>query len=72
MSESELRPRVFITSLIRPGDVVLTTTPEPMSQTIQKVTGADCSGLLSPDNNLGENTRHKEVSDEQATSYVFP
>jgi hypothetical protein len=32
----------------------------------------NCSGLLSPDTNLGEDTRHKEVSDEQATSYVFP
>jgi hypothetical protein len=46
MSESELRPRVFIASLIQPGDVVLTTTPEPMSQTIQKVTGADISHAM--------------------------
>jgi len=30
-----------------------------------------CSGLMTPDTNLGENTRHEEVSDEQATSFVF-
>ena len=29
-----------------------------------------CSGLMIPDTNLGENTRHREVSDE-TTSYVF-
>ena len=43
MNESELRPRVFVAELIQPGDIVLTTTPEPMSQTIRKITGAsDC------------------------------
>ena len=31
----------------------------------------DCSGLLIPDTNLGENDRHREVSDDKATSYVF-
>ena len=30
-----------------------------------------CSGLLIPDTNLGENDRHREVSDDKATSYVF-
>ncbi len=30
-----------------------------------------CSGLMKPDTNLGENARHNEVSDEQATSIVF-
>jgi hypothetical protein len=38
----------------------------------KRFTEEQCSGLISPDTNLGENTRHKEVSDEQATSYVFP
>ncbi|MBB2983942.1 transposase-like protein [Paraburkholderia tropica] len=33
---------------------------------------AVCSGLITPDTNLGENTRHEEGFDEQATSYVFP
>ena len=33
---------------------------------------AECSGLLIPDTDLGENVRHREVSDEQATTYVFP
>ncbi|MCS6508865.1 hypothetical protein NX907_25080, partial [Burkholderia thailandensis] len=31
-----------------------------------------CSGLMNPDTDLGENGRHEEVSDEQATTYVFP
>jgi len=31
-----------------------------------------CSGLQTPDTHLGENARHGEVSDEQATSFVFP
>lgn len=42
----ELRPRVFITSLIQPGDVVLTTTPERMSHAIRQVTGADISHAM--------------------------
>lgn len=46
MNESKLRPRVFIAGLIQLGDVVLTTTPEPMSQTIRKVTGADISHAM--------------------------
>ena len=32
---------------------------------------AVCSGLLIPDTNLGENDRHREVSDDKATSDVF-
>lgn len=46
MSESELRPRVFIVDLIQPGDVVLTTTPDLMSQTIRKFTGTDISHAM--------------------------
>lgn len=46
MIESERRPRVFVAGLIQPGDVVLTTTPEPLSQTIRKVTGADISHAM--------------------------
>ncbi|WP_217631696.1 YiiX/YebB-like N1pC/P60 family cysteine hydrolase [Methylomonas sp. LWB] len=46
MSESELRPRVFVAGLIQPGDVVLTTTPEPISHTIRKFTGADISHAM--------------------------
>ena len=37
MNESELRHRVFVSDLIQFGDIVLTTTPDPMSQTIRKV-----------------------------------
>ncbi len=46
MSKSELRPKVFIGGLIQPGDVVLTTTPEPMSQTIRKLTSSDISHAM--------------------------
>jgi hypothetical protein len=46
MSESELRPRVFVADLIQPGDIVLTTTPEPLSQSIRKVTGSDISHAM--------------------------
>ncbi|MDR7050802.1 hypothetical protein J2X54_003289, partial [Duganella sp. 3397] len=33
---------------------------------------SDCSGLMYPDTNLGENARHGEVFDEQAKTYIFP
>lgn len=46
INESELRSRVFVTDLIQPGDIVLTTTPEPVSQVIRKVTGADISHAM--------------------------
>jgi hypothetical protein len=46
MSELEIRPRVFVSGLIQPGDIVLTTTPETISQTIRKVTGADISHAM--------------------------
>ncbi len=46
MNESELRPKVFVASLIQVGDVVLTTTPEPLSQRIRKVTRADISHAM--------------------------
>ena len=31
-----------------------------------------CSGLMKPDTHLGENARPKEVSDDQATPYLYP
>ncbi|MGE6821308.1 transposase [Pseudomonas soli] len=31
-----------------------------------------CSGLMKPDTHLGENARNREVSDDQATSYLYP
>lgn len=46
MSESELRRRVFVADLIQPGDIVLTTTPEPMSKTIRNITGSDISHAM--------------------------
>ena len=30
-----------------------------------------CSGLMKPDTHLGENARQIEVSDDQATSFLF-
>ena len=33
--------------------------------------GLLCSGLMKPDTHLGENARHIEVSDDQATSCLF-
>jgi hypothetical protein len=33
---------------------------------------AICSGLMKPDAHLGENARHREVSDDQATPYLYP
>ncbi|WP_227792145.1 hypothetical protein [Burkholderia sp. BE17] len=38
----------------------------------QEIKAGGCSGLMNPDTDLGENGRHEEVSDEQATTYVFP
>ena len=32
----------------------------------------DCSGLMYPDTDLGENARNGEVFDEQAKTYIFP
>ncbi len=32
----------------------------------------NCSGLMNPGTDLGENARHEEVSDDQATTCVFP
>lgn len=46
MSESKLRPRVFVAGVIQPGDIVLTTTPERLSQRIRKVTGSDISHAM--------------------------
>ncbi len=45
-TELELRPRVFHARLIEPGDIILTTTPEPVSQMIRAVTGADISHAM--------------------------
>ncbi|AVD91480.1 hypothetical protein C4Q27_03075 [Pseudomonas sp. SWI36] len=30
-----------------------------------------CSGLMKPDTHLGENARHREVSDDQTTPYLY-
>lgn len=46
MSEFELRPRVFVSELIQPGDIVLTTTPERISQRIRSVIGSDISHAM--------------------------
>lgn len=46
VSKSEQQARVFVVSLVQPGDIVLTTTPDPVSQMIRKVTGADISHAM--------------------------
>jgi hypothetical protein len=33
--------------------------------------GGHCSGLMKPDTHLGENARHRVVSDDQTTSYLY-
>ena len=38
---------VFVAGLIQPGDIVLTTTPDPVSQTIRTVAGADISHAMN-------------------------
>ena len=42
------------------------------TQTLLPTRGTNCSGLLTPDTHLGENARHREVSDDQATPYLYP
>jgi hypothetical protein len=34
--------------------------------------GTFCSDLMKPDTHLGENARHREVSDDLATTYLTP
>lgn len=46
MAEPEPHPRAFVTQLIQPGDIVLTTTPARLSQKIRTVTGADISHAM--------------------------
>lgn len=46
MTDANQRPRVFVTRLINPGDIILTTTPEPVSQMIRAFTGADISHAM--------------------------
>lgn len=46
MNKSELQPSIFVTELVQPGDIVLTTTPERMSQKIRVVTGVDISHAM--------------------------
>lgn len=43
----------------------------PLGITLGSISGALCSGLMKPDTHLGENARHIEVSDDQATSCLF-
>lgn len=46
MDRSELKHRGFDYQIIQPGDIVLTTTPEPMSRIIQKTIGSDISHAM--------------------------
>ena len=42
-----------------------------MEMASARATASRCSGLMKPDTHLGENARHIEVSDDQATSCLF-
>ena len=44
----------------------------PVGELKERIDEAVCSGLMKPDTHLGENARHIEVSDDQATSYLYP
>ncbi|ORT71893.1 hypothetical protein BTA49_07820 [Pseudomonas mosselii] len=46
--------------------------PEVPHLTTEATTSTHCSDLLTPDTHLGENARHREVSDDQATPYLYP
>lgn len=46
IDDTELRPRVFVSDLIQIGDILLTTTPDPMSRAIRNVIGADISHAM--------------------------
>ncbi|WP_425313683.1 DUF6538 domain-containing protein [Pseudomonas putida] len=46
--------------------------PMPTARAAPLQAMAPCSGLLTPDTHLGENARHREVSDDQATPYLYP
>ncbi len=48
------------------------TPKRPGRTTGQSDQDPECSGLLTPDTHLGENVRHREVSDDQATPYLYP
>jgi hypothetical protein len=67
MSESDLRARVFLADLIQPGDIVLTTTPEPMSNTIRNFTGSDishamiCVGMSSVIDSTGDGVHARNL-----------
>jgi len=46
--------------------------PDALRETIhQTLQNPICSGLMKPDTHLGENARQIEVSDDQATSFLF-
>jgi hypothetical protein len=67
MNASDLRPKVLVADLVRPGDVVLTTTPEPISQVIRKTIGADishamiCVGLSSVIDSTGDGVHARNL-----------
>ena len=44
----------------------------PKNANFEDLVSVYCSGLMKPDTHLGENARHREVSDDQATSYLYP
>ncbi|MCF2134308.1 MULTISPECIES: transposase [Mycetohabitans] len=47
-------------------------TQDELLAEVKQLRMKNCSGLMKPDTDLGENARHEEVSDEEAATYVFP
>jgi outer membrane receptor protein involved in Fe transport len=55
-----------------PGGLVALTSKKPLYEPYHQVQATvGCSGLMKPDTHLGENARQIEVSDDQATSFIF-
>lgn len=68
MTVPELKPRAFNQRLVKPGDIVLSTTPEALSRFIQTVIGADishamiCVGSASVIDSTGDGVHARNLS----------
>ena len=68
MGKPELKPKAFVNRLIQPGDIVLSTTPEPMSRIIRKAIGANishamiCVGFASVIDSTGDGVHARNLS----------
>ncbi|PPS60785.1 hypothetical protein CR917_07295 [Pseudomonas sp. BRM28] len=79
MRHIEIRARHQLRSslqlLVKLSPITTSTTPHSCYQSLAKsllCACTPCSGLMKPDTHLGGNARHREGSDDQATSYLYP